>query len=214
MSRSLPRHAPGVAGESTDSLRQTIAIRAARLVAEEGMEYALAKRKAARDILGNQRVPGGVLPDNDEIEEEVRAYQALFQADTQPLHLLHLRRQALQLMERLSEFNPYLCGAVLNGTATQHSDIHLQLFCDSAKDVEIFLLNEGVEFEVGEVPDALSGRRRTVETLHFMIRGATRDGVQLTIYGTDDLRGALSGERRGDRADHHAVRVLIEESNL
>lgn len=55
---------------------------AARLIAEEGLDYASAKRKAARQVVGQARVAGEWLPDNDQIEEEIREYQALFQSDT------------------------------------------------------------------------------------------------------------------------------------
>ena len=109
-------------------LRAEIAAAAARMIAEDGADYGTAKRKAARLILGNQRVRGDVLPDNAQIEAEVREYQALFQGDEQSQRLLHLRRLALEVMEKFEDFAPYVTGAVLNGTASEHSDIHLQLF--------------------------------------------------------------------------------------
>jgi hypothetical protein len=40
---------------------------------------------------------------------------------------------------------------VLDGTAGQHSRIDILLFADSAKEVEIFLLNRGLSFEHAEV---------------------------------------------------------------
>lgn len=187
------------------SLRQEIAIRAARLIAEDGLDYATAKRKAARAILGDQRTPGQWLPDNEEIEEEVRVFQTTFQADTQPQRLAELRRVALRLMELLAPFRPHLAGAVLKGTATEHSDICLRLFADSAKDVEIFLINHGIDFEVGEVNAPAGGTpERRLETVHFMWRCARSDlpeGVHLTIYGVDDLRRTANGDKRTDRVD-------------
>jgi hypothetical protein len=111
-----------------------------RLIAEDGADYNTAKRKAARQILGDTQPPLNLLPDNAQIEAEVRIYQSLFHADTQPARLFRLRTLAVDIMEGLERFQPYLTGAVLNGTAGPHDDIHLQLFADSAK-VEIFLLN-------------------------------------------------------------------------
>ncbi len=131
-------------------LRAEIAAAAARMIAEDGADYGNAKRKAARQILGDAKVRGDVLPDNAQIENEVRLYNELFFDDTQPARLLHLRKLALRLMDDLAQFQPYLTGAVLNGTAGEHSDIHLQLFTESAKDVEIFLLNKNINFEVSE----------------------------------------------------------------
>ncbi|MDR0934352.1 MAG: hypothetical protein LBM56_04655, partial [Burkholderiaceae bacterium] len=78
-------------------LRTEIAGIAARLIAEEGVTYEAAKRRAARQILGNQRISGDFLPDNQEIEDELRIYHSIFMADEQPARLLHLRRTALQM---------------------------------------------------------------------------------------------------------------------
>ena len=119
-----------------ESLRAEIAAAAARLIVEDGADYGAAKRKAARQILGGAKVRGDIMPDNAQVEDEVRIYNELFLGDSQPARLLHLRTLALQMMSELKQFTPYLTGAVLNGTAGEHSDIHLQLFADSPKDVE------------------------------------------------------------------------------
>ena len=68
------------------TLTAELASAAARLIVEEGMEYGPAKRRAAR-VLGRTSVRPAELPDNDMVEEEVRAYLALFCADTQPAEL-------------------------------------------------------------------------------------------------------------------------------
>ncbi len=191
-------------------LRAEIAAAAARMIAEDGADYGTAKRKAARLILGNQRVRGDVLPDNEQIEAEVREYQALFQGDEQSQRLLHLRRLALEVMEKFEDFAPYVTGAVLNGTASEHSDIHLQLFAESSKDVAVFLLNAGMDYEVSETPHF---RRpdRSVETLSFFWK---HEVVHLAIYEQDDLRGGArsSSGKRIERADIAALRNLLAET--
>jgi len=193
-----------------DQLRAEIAAAAARMIAEDGADYATAKKKAVKQILGNARVQGDYLPDNEQIEEEVRLYNELFLGDTQPARLLHLRRTALELMQELAQFNPWVTGAVLNGTAGEHSDIHLQLFTESAKDVEIFLLNKNVDFEVSETPH-FRNRTEPVETVSFMWR---REGVHLTLYETDDIRGAVKSSATGrvHRTDMAGLQALIAET--
>src|SRR5690242_13079475 len=99
-------------------LATELAMAAARLIVEEGMEYGPAKRRAARDV-GRRGTRQVDLPDNDRVEDEVRAYIALFCADTQPAELRALREVALLWMERLQEFRPHLYGAVWRGTATR-----------------------------------------------------------------------------------------------
>ncbi|MGZ3158089.1 MAG: hypothetical protein ACXU7D_03780 [Burkholderiaceae bacterium] len=194
----------------TDSLRAEIAVVAARMIAEDGLDYSTAKRKAAKQLLGDTRMQGSILPDNAQVEEEVRQYNALFFGEMQPARLLYLRQLALQLMEQLQPFSPYLTGAVLNGTAGQHSDIHLQLFADSPKDVEIFLLNKEINFDVTET-DHFKKHKDPVETISFMWQ---KEGVHLAIYQQDDFRGALKKGRDGqsDRASINVVRNLIVES--
>src|SRR5690554_66079 len=70
-----------------EQLRAEIAACAARMIAEDGADYATAKRKACRQLLGDRRINGKIIPDNSQIEDEVRAYNELFFADTQPARL-------------------------------------------------------------------------------------------------------------------------------
>lgn len=195
-------------------LREEIAIAAARLIAEEGLDYAAAKRKAARQITGETRVAGEWLPDNDQIEAEVRQYIEIFLGDTQPAELAYLRNVALAVMDTLAPCRPYVTGAVYNGTATTHSDIYLQAFCDNPKDVAIDLLNRGIDYEVSE--SRHFNGHGMVETLSFLwrLRGVPGEpaGVHLSIYGVDDLRGALKasdGNGRPVRTDAAGLRALM-----
>lgn len=185
-----------------EALRAEIAALAARMIAEDGADYGSAKRRAAKQLLGNQKIKGDILPDNSQVESEVREYNALFFGDSQPQRLLHLRELALELMQRLDKFNPYLVGAVLNGTASKHSDIHLHLYTDNSKEVAIFLLNLDIQYEVSE---SMTKRGEAMETLSFMYQD---EGVHLLIHNHDDLRASP----RADRANLSAVQQLIEQS--
>lgn len=194
-----------------EQLRAEIAAIAARMIAEDGADYGTAKRKAAKQCIGNKRIRGEFLPNNTQIEEEVRIYNELFFGDTQPSRLLHLRQLAVEVMEELVQFRPYLTGAVLNGTAGEYSDIHLHLFVDSPKDVEIFLFNKNVQFELSTSPPLKKGGNNDpVETVSFMYK---KEGIHLTLYETDDLRGSISiaSSRRVERANLQAARMLINK---
>ena len=194
-----------------EALRAEIAAAAARMIAEDGADYGTAKRKAAKIILGNQKVRGDILPDNAQIEAEVREYQSLFFGDEQAERLRHLRQLALEIMQSLSDFSPYLTGAVLNGTAGAHSDIHLQLFAESGKEVAVFLINQNIHYEVSEAPH-VRHPGRTVEVLSFFWQG---EAVHLTLYEHDDLRHAGKGgpQKRQERADIVAVKRLLAPQN-
>ena len=127
-----------------DRTRASICDTAARLIAEEGVtDYKLAKRKALRQLGLPESTP---LPSDAEVESALREWQAVFQDEEQIERIAHLRRKAAELMAILQEFNPYLTGSVLEGTAGRFAEIDLQLFADSAKEVEIFLLNRGIPY--------------------------------------------------------------------
>jgi hypothetical protein len=187
-----------------------IAQAAARLVVDEGMEYASAKRKAQRQ-LGRHGGRQGELPSNELVEDQVREHLALFCADTQPAELRALRRLALVWMDRLAEFRPYLGGAVWRGTATRLSAVHIDLYCDDAKSAEIALINQRVDYDVGSRPDARGGQ---VDVLSIAAR-CPELGESVTLFLTvldhDDLRGALKPDARGRswRGDAAALRQLL-----
>jgi len=187
-----------------------IAAAAARLIVEEGLEYGPAKRRAARDIGSRNGVD---LPGNDEVEDEVRDYLALFEAETQPAELAELRRIAAAWMERLPAFRPHLTGAVWRGTATRLSSIHLELYCDDSKAAELALIDQRIEYDVSSI-DAPRGR--TLDVLNVFTPSVALGGtahVAMTVLDYDDLRGALRRDARGrtERGDLAALRGLASE---
>ena len=114
-------------------------------MAEDGInDFAVAKRKAAQNL----GLPESTqLPVNAEVEAELRIYQRLFQDEEQIVRVDYLRQKASEIMTIMQRFNPYLTGSVLDGTAGRYAEIDIQMFTDSAKDVEIFLLNQQIEYE-------------------------------------------------------------------
>ena len=192
-------------------VRLEIAAAAARLVAQDGADYGSAKRKAARQVLGDTPNRPNVLPDNDMVEEQVRQYNALFLADSQPARLFQLRTIALQVMEALQQFHPLLSGPVLNGTAGPHDEIYLQLFAESAKEIHIFLLNKNVVLDMSESPHFKGARYDAVETASFLWKN---EGVHAALYELDDMRGALKAKADGKvlRTDIAGLRSLLAAS--
>ena len=201
--------------DDSAQLRLEIAAAAARLVAQDGADYGSAKRKAARQVLGD--APSrptnrpNILPDNDMIEEQLRQYNALFLADSQPARLFQLRTIALQVMEALQQFHPLLSGPVLNGTAGPHDEIYVQLFAESAKDIHIFLLNKNVVLDMSESPHFKGARYDAVETANFLWKN---EGVHAAMYELDDMRGALKAKADGKvlRTDIAGLRSLLAAS--
>jgi hypothetical protein len=163
-------------------MRRRIAHAAARLLAEDGsLDYGSAKRKAARQLGAPD---SGNLPDNQQIEEALRSYQALYQADETRALLTLLRQTAIEYMEQLAPFDPHLTGPVLNGTAGRHADINLQLFTDDQKGIEFLLLRLGAPYQTGE-------HRSTDELGRAYPRYRIDDpraAVDLVVYPAAELR--------------------------
>jgi hypothetical protein len=203
----MPRSSKPVP-RADSGLRRAIASAAARLMAEEGIgDYGLAKRKAARQLGAGQ---GEALPTNDEVESELRTYQAIYQEDEQRMRLRELRGIALDVMRVLEDFRPYLTGAVLDGTAGRYAETEIDIFADSAKEVEIFLLSHHLAFDVAENrrlgPDAPEARLRL-----------DWDGepVVLSVYSADAERQRRKNPHTGrssQRARTSVVAELLQET--
>lgn len=193
-----------------DSLKAEIAATAARMVVEEGLEFGPAKRRAVKH-LGLPARTG--LPDNDELEDAVREYLALFCADTQPGELAALRRLAALWMARLTPFRPYVVGAVWRGTATRLSDIHLHLFCDDPKAVDIALIDQQMRYTAHTVN---SFRGEPTQVLSLSVPAPELGeaiGLHLTLHDYDDLRQSpgLDTQGRRQRGDLQALNQLLNE---
>jgi hypothetical protein len=209
MSRKGSRPA-GSRGRSQGT-RTRIAAAAARIMAEDGIDdFALAKRKAARQL----GVPeGDSLPRNDEIEEELNAYRALYQAGEHPELITELRSLALDAMRAFERFHPYLTGPILKGTAGPYAEIELQLFPDSPKDLEIFLLERRLAFTTREGRRFAGDRAHAVSVFSLSWQDTP---LKLSVFDPRDERVALKTSQAGkvsDRAGISEVSALITKGS-
>jgi len=192
-------------------MRARIAAAAARIMAEDGIDdFALAKRKAARRLGASDTE---ALPANEEIEDELRAYRALYQADEHADRIAELRGIALDAMQALEKFNPYLTGPVLKGTAGPYAEIELQLFPESAKDVEIFLLERRVAFSTQEGRRFSGDRAHAMSVFNLLWRDTP---LKLSVFDPRDERLALKTSQAGkvmDRAGISEIRTLLSAKN-
>jgi hypothetical protein len=185
-----------------------IAAAAARIMAEEGIDdFALAKRKAAKRLGAAE---GEALPANDEIEAELRDYLALYQAEDHPERIGELRRIALGAMREFERFSPYLTGPVLAGLAGPYAQIELQLFPESSKEVELFLLDRGINYEATDERRYTGDRARAVALIATDWQGIP---LRLSVFDPRDERAAMKTTQAGkvtQRAGIAEVRALVE----
>lgn len=187
-----------------DDVRSAIAVQAARLMAEDGIEdYGLAKRKAARQ-LGLPET--GSLPNNAEIESALREYQGIYQADDQRRRIGELREHALEQMRLFETFNPHLAGPVLSGVAGPYAAVQLQLYTDNDKAVEMFLIDRGIAYRASQSRLFLGGEMRQVPVYSVEDEGLE---VELVVLQTRDLRAPVRATPEG-RIIERAKTALVE----
>ncbi|OGS91415.1 MAG: hypothetical protein A2Z95_08960 [Gallionellales bacterium GWA2_60_18] len=196
-------HTPRNHTSRRDLMREQLAHQAAKLMAEGGItDHAYAKRKAARQLGASDTQH---LPSNQEVDEALHSYRMLYQHDNHPDILRQLREDALFTMRQLAEFNPYLTGSVLSGTAGIHSDINLMLFSDDAKAVLLFLLKHNMEFEDGEWRVRIGGHEESVPSYTL----TDESGIQTHIIVLPE-NARHSGSRHPEtHADIAAVEALL-----
>lgn len=169
-----------------DNLRRALAQEAARIMSEHGIrDFLVAKRKAAERF---GVTDSAVLPKNIEIETALAEYQRLFGGDSHVESLYAQRTAALEAMRQLVEFEPRLVGAVLSGTATEHSDVQLHLFADRAESVAIKLMDAGIAHEVTERRVKMNAERvLAYPGVRFEI---DEQPIEATVFPTDGIRQA------------------------
>ena len=194
-----------MARENSDHIRQLIAQQAARMMAEDGInDFAYAKKKAGKQLGVSE---ASVMPTNAEIEDEIRLYHEIYNADEQPLELAKLRQAALMTMQLFERFNPHLTGSVLDGSAGKFSQTNIHLFADSAKDVEMFLLNQQIPFESSEKSYRVSDKpskdkKEKVRKTVLVFTLETELGLQkLSVFDVDDMRVAVKRTVDGSNAE-------------
>jgi len=193
-----------------DNLRRALAQEAARIMAEHGIrDFLIAKRKAAERF--GVTDGAALLPKNSEIESALAEYQRLFGGSSYLQSLHAQRRAALSAMRYLREFEPRLVGAVLAGTATQHTEIQLHLFTERAEAVTLKLLDQGIPHEVTERRVKLTPERvRAYPGVRFQMEDQP---IEATVFPTDGIRQAPVSPVDGRpmrRANAFEVEALLQ----
>ena len=201
----------GSSSEPAAQTRRRIAVEAARLMTESGLrDYRLAKEKAAARL---GIFDTASLPKNSEIEDALREHQRLFGGDAHARTLTRLRTSAREALRFFADFEPRLVGAVLDGTADEHSAVCLHLYTDRHVEVVGLLMERGIAFEEGARRLRLDrDTTRDFPTLRFHAGDAA---IDLTVLPYDLLRQApldRVSEKPMRRATLAMLETLIAES--
>ena len=195
-----------------------IAASAAVYVADHGLDYGQAKRKAYEQIIGAGSKTRDAMPDNGLVDDALFEHLELFDPDHQA-RVKRMRLVALKLMRELAQFEPMLAGAVWKGIVADHVPIHIQTFSDNTKEVGFALLNLGIDYDPVELPHFKDGRDGKQDGM--FIEGMTMhwqgEPIMISLYDLIDQRGAIkekvtSGQRMGmpKRGNIVALQSLLQ----
>jgi hypothetical protein len=197
-------HAPARMHE----VRRRIAVEAARLISEEGVrDYRQAKLKAAGRI---GVVDDAGLPRNVEIEDALREHQRLFRGDRHADTLRDLRKVALEAMRFFAPYEPRLVGAVLEGSADEHSAVCLHLYSDQPDAIAAFLAEHRIPHD-GQTR-TLRLDRDSARDFPVFLFSADDTQIDVTVLPYDRLRQApldRISEKPMRRASLAAIESLL-----
>jgi hypothetical protein len=166
--------------------RAHIIATAARIMAEEGVnDFSLAKRRATQRL----GLPEGRnLPGNQEIEDELKQYLALFHGPRLNERVARLRRIALEAMHFFARFEPRLVGAALSGVVTPTSAVQLHVGADAPEDIGFVLAEHGIPYEQETCRLRFGGERQEeFPAYHFSADGVS---VQVCVLSPTAAREA------------------------
>jgi len=111
-------------------LRRKVAREAALLLYTlQEKEYRQAKERAAKNLGAR------ILPSNFEVAEELDKIADDYEGSGRIERLIKLRREALNIMEDLSQYHPRVIGSVWRGTANKNSDIDIEVFSSNPNSI-------------------------------------------------------------------------------
>ncbi len=145
-------------------MRELLAQEAAKIMAGEGVrDFQRAKHKACQR-LGYQKL--SALPSNFEIEQAITAFNNTY-TPQQTLYLKKIRIHALEIMQKLKHYTPFIVGPVLDGAATLHTPISLHVYAENVETIsELIQQIYGVpKFE--ERRYTLNSKKEYIPTLVF-----------------------------------------------
>jgi len=170
----------------TRSTRFQIAAEAARIIATEGQQdFHTAKRKAADRIGSSDRL---ALPSNQEVQDALLSYQALYGGQQHTRNLEKLRLAAIEAMRQLAAYSPRLVGPVLDGSAGSHARITLHVFCDQPETLVHDFLQKGLPFR--QEQKRLRLRDRDYQFVPVLLLEISGNTIELMVFNPISQRQA------------------------
>ena len=196
--------------KNNNRLRELIAQEAAKIMSIDGIrDFQRAKRKAS-ERLGNSNL--GSLPSNFEIQRAISSFHNTFSLDHDFL-LSELRFIALEVMQFLKDFFPYLTGAVLEGTASAHSPISIHISSDTVESAIAVLQQNDVNVEIQQRTLKINSVPTPLPTLIFVYKDAEVEVIIFNQKQQHQHPKSKTQNRRMQRLNIKALTDLISDTN-
>ena len=113
--------------------KKILAQESAKIIVSQGIEnFSDAKTKAAKKLNIENL---GCLPSNCEIEKSLKEHYQLFVPATHADYIKLTRETAIEIMNLFIDFQTYVVGPVVSGTASSSSSINIHLGSEDIYDV-------------------------------------------------------------------------------
>ena len=113
--------------------KKILAHESAKIIVSQGIgNFSDAKTKAAKKLNIENL---GCLPSNYEIEKSLKEHYQLFVPETHADYIKLMREAAIEIMNLFIEFQAYVVGPVVSGTASSSSSINIHLGSEDIYDV-------------------------------------------------------------------------------
>lgn len=186
---------------SASPLRRRVAREAALLLyTMQEKEFKQAKERASR-ILGLR-----IMPTNLEVAEELDSIADENEGFERKKRLIYMRKEALEIMKSLREFNPRLIGSVWRGTANKNSDIDIVVFSQNKDLITDILHRKG--FKIVRTEYTPTKKDGSDEVLHIFISLPSGDEAEVVVKDLEDMYGEERCEIYGDQKKGLSINQL------
>lgn len=194
-----------------DFLKRKVAREAALLLYTlQEKEYKQAKKRAAENLGAR------ILPSNLEVARELDAIAEEMEGALRREKLLQMRKEALEIMRILEDFNPRLIGSVWRGTINKHSDIDVVTFTSKPENVLAKLRKGGYSIARTEWMSTTKNGEKKM-SFHIFLALPSGNEAEIIVRTLDEMNHYEKCEIYGDLVTGLNCRQLakvLEENPL
>ena len=193
-----------------DRLRQALANETAKIITTEGVkDFHRAKIKAS-ERLGNSQY--GSLPSNFEIEQAINSFQNTFLPEYKE-NITAQRRAALEVMQWLQLYRPFLAGSVLEGTSGVSHPISIHVASDTVESVVKAINYKNIKVESTERRLKLNNEFVNVPTISFEFQNFEVDVLVFTLRQQFQQPKSKSQNRSMQRVNIKGLQDLLHSND-